>query len=170
MDVLDAGVFVSKWEAPVPKQTQMAMWGPLQAREMGLDGWEVQDGGETGFILHSTGTHLRLGRGTATLIFVRRLGRAFLTITMAGYPADAAPQQRKLDAQPFVSACEIFLGRLAKESIRFAFMGEMTLVDNTGTSKVIEAAPAKALGGGRRALSDDAIETVGKRKSDVWEV
>lgn len=177
MDVLDAGVFVSKWEAPVPKHTQMAMWGPLQAREMGLDGWEVQDGGETGFILHSTGTHLRLGRGTATLIFVRRLGRAFLSIYMGGYPADAAPQQRKLDAQAFVSACELFLGRLAKEPVRFQFMGEMVLVDNTGGSKVVEAEPARRLGGGRRMVGgggaaggDEPIDVVGKRKSDVWEV
>ncbi len=178
MDVLDAGVFVSKWEAAVPKHTAMAMWGPLQAREMGLDGWDVQDSGETGFILHNLGTHMRLGRGMASLIFVRRLGRAFLTITLAGYPSDAAPGQRKLDAQLFVGACELFLGRLAKESIRFSFMGEMALVDNSGGGKVIDAEPpARRLGGGRMRdagaaeAAPGAIDLVGvKRKSDVWEV
>ena len=151
MDVLDAGVYVSRWEARVPKHATMTLWGPLQAREMGLEGWEVQDGGETGFVLHTFGNHLRMGRGTATLIFVRRLERAFLTVYLGGYPTDAAPQQRRLDCHAFVGACELFLGRLAKQTVKFEFLGEMALVDNGTAGKVVDAAPAgRQLGGGTR--------------------
>src|SRR5690349_2051805 len=89
MDVLDAGVYVTKWEARVPKSARMTLWGPLQAKEMGFEGWEVQDGGETGFVLHNPGVALTMGRATSTLIFVRRLERAYLTIYFGGYPTDA---------------------------------------------------------------------------------
>ena len=34
MDVMDAGVYVSKWEARVPKHAKVTLWGPLQAKEM----------------------------------------------------------------------------------------------------------------------------------------
>jgi hypothetical protein len=153
MDVMDAGVYVSKWEASVPKHTKMTLWGPLQAKEMGFDGWEVQDGGETGFVTHNAGTHLALGRATSTLIFVRRLERAYLTIYFGGYPSDAPQGQRKLDMQKFVSACEMFLARLAKQPVQFEFKGEMALVDNSPDAKVLDAQPAgRLLGGGRKAV------------------
>ena len=155
MDVLDAGVWVTKWEARVPKTAKMTLWGPLQAKEMGLTGWEVQDGGETGFVMHHAGAHLTMGRGTASLIFVRRLERAFLTVYFAGYPADAPEGQRKLDMQKLVNDCELFLKRLCKEPVQFQFMGEMTLVDNSDDAKVLDAKgagsqPGQLLGSGRR--------------------
>jgi hypothetical protein len=174
MDVMDAGVYVSKWEARVPKHAQMTLWGPLQAREMGLEGWEVQDGGETGFVTHNAGIHLTMGRATSTLIFVRRLERAYLTIYFGGYPSDAPAGQRKLDMQKSVSACEMFLGRLAKENVRFEFMGEMTLVDNGNDAGVVEARPTgRLLGGGRKGpiIDADAKATrVPGKKGDIWEV
>src|ERR1051326_2999426 len=154
MDVLDAGVYVSKWGAEVPKHAKVTLWGPLQAKEMGLEGWEVQDGGETGFVMHNAGVKLTMGRATSTLIFARRLERAFLTVYFGGYPADAPAGQRKLDMQKVVSAAELFLARLAKQAVKFEFTGELALVDNTDDAalrKGKKAAPAapKSLGGGR---------------------
>jgi hypothetical protein len=145
MDVLDAGVYVSKWEARVPKHTKVTLWGPLQAKEMGLEGWEFQDGGETGFVSHNAGVALTMGRATSTLIFVRRMERAFLTIYFGGYPADVPAGQRKLDMQKAVKACEIFLTRLAKEPVKFEFMGELTLVDNVNDASLPAKATQKAV-------------------------
>lgn len=162
MDVLDAGVYVSKWDAVVPKHTKTTLWGPLAAKEMGLDGWEVQDGGETGFVMHNPGVKLTMGRATSTLIFVRRLERAFLTIYFGGYPTDAPGPQRKLDMQKVVGACEIFLSRLAKEKVKFDFQGELTLVDNANDppAKRVKGASVepKALGGGKLSRSGDIID------------
>jgi hypothetical protein len=199
MDVMDAGVYVSKWEAFVPKHAQMTLWGPLQAREMGFDGWEVQDGGETGFVTHNGGVHLTMGRATSTLIFVRRLERAYLTTYFGGYPSDAPQGQRKLDMQKVVGACELFLARLAKQPVQFELKGEMTLVDNRPDARVLDApATGRLLGGGRKAagaiidadeetarkagyvpaagakgkvIDGDAKATrVAGKKGDVWEV
>jgi hypothetical protein len=189
MDVMDAGVYVSKWEARVPRHAKMTLWGPLQAREMGLEGWEVQDGGETGFVMHHTG-RATLGRATATLVFVRRLERAWLTTYLGGYPADAAPAQRKLDVQSIVSGAELFLKRLAKEPVQFQFQGEIALVDNVNQARVVEAEPTRALGGGRRTgkrapiidadtgreesvasrAGVDEVSEKGRSPTRVWEV
>lgn len=161
MDVMDAGVYVSKWEAAVPKHTKMTLWGPLQAKEMGLDGWEVQDGGETGFVMHNPGVRLTMGRATSTLIFVRRLERAFLTVYFGGYPTDAPGPQRKLDMQKVVGACEIFLAKLAKDRVRFEFQGEIALVDNSDDATAVRGgarAPSKAIGGGKLSRSGDIID------------
>lgn len=181
MDALDAGVYVSRYEAHVPKHTQMVMWGPLQAREMGLEGWEVQDGGETGFILHRHG-HLRLGRGTSTLIFVRRLERAYLTVYMGGYPTDVPGPQRRLDAEATVREAEMFLKRLAKSAIQFEFKGELALVDNAPGPRVVDESP-RALGGGRRLTGKrdvteppgtpvgvDMVGAKDKKKGETYEV
>jgi hypothetical protein len=172
MDVLDAGVYVSKWEARVPRTTRMHLWGPLQAKELGLEGWEVQDGGETGFVLHSAGVHAAMGRATSTLIFVRRLEKAFLTVYLGGYPTDAPAGQRRLDMQKAVSACEIFLGRLAKEPVQFQLMGELALVDNSEGAKVVEAKDkpslaSRNLGGGARGPIAESTGRAGRGK--VWE-
>lgn len=161
MDVMDAGVYVSKWEAAVPKHTKMTLWGPLQAKEMGLDGWEVQDGGETGFVMHNPGVRLTMGKATSTLIFVRRLERAFLTIYFGGYPTDAPGPQRKLDMQKVVGACEIFLAKLAKDKVRFEFQGEIALVDNSDDATAVRGgarAPSRAIGGGKLSKSADIID------------
>lgn len=174
MDVMDAGVYVGKWEADVPKHTKMRMWGPLQAKEMGLDGdWEVQDGGETGFVMHNPGVKLTMGRATSTLIFVRRLERAFLTVYFGGYPTDAPGPQRKLDMQKVVGACEIFLSRLSKEKVKFDFQGELALVDNannapTGRMRGKGDEP-KALGGGKLSRGDiiDADDELAKKAGYV---
>jgi hypothetical protein len=168
MDVMDAGVYVSKWEAFVPRHAQMTLWGPLQAKEMGFDGWEVQDGGETGFVTHNGGVHLTMGRATSTLIFVRRLERAFLTIYFGGYPSDAPQGQRKLDMQKVVSACELFLARLAKQPVQFELKGEMALVDNRPDARVLDASPAgRLLGGGRKAAVIDADEETARKAGYV---
>lgn len=185
MDVLDAGVFVSKWEARVPRHAKMHLWGPLQAKELGLEGWEVQDGGETGFVIHNAGVHMTMGRATSTLIFVRRLEKAFLTVYLGGYPTDAPASQRRLDMQKAVSACELFLGRLAKESVQFRMEADMALVDNSEGAKVVEAEQKRAtralgegrsIGGGARGPIIDAdekprpVERAPGKKGKVWEV
>ena len=179
VDVLDAGIFVSKWEAEVPKTAKLVLWGPLQARELGLDGWEVQDGGETGFVIHNPGVALTMGRATSTLIFVRRLQRAFLAVYLGGYPADAAPAQRAMDTRKAVSACELFLTRLAKQPVQFQLQGEIALVDNVNDARIAgDGSPAKALGGGRRtaprvveAESVPVADPAPRRsKSEIWEV
>ena len=170
MDVMDAGVYVSKWEAKAPKHTKVTLWGPLAAKEMGLDGWEVQDGGETGFVMHNPGVKLTMGRATSTLIFVRRLERAFLTVYFGGYPTDAPSGQRKLDMQKVVTAAELFLTRIAKEPVKFEFQGELGLVANTDAAPVkgkSTPAASKALGGGKLAKSViiDADDELAKERS-----
>lgn len=163
MDVLDAGVFVGKWEARVPKGVRPVLWGPLQAKEMGFEGWEWQDGGETGFIAHNPHVKLPAGYATSTLIIVSRLQKAFLTIYFGGYPADVPLEQRKLDAQKIVSACELFLTRLARERVTFGFQGEISLVDN-----INDALPTQA---GPRFLPDsDAPPAPRPGRSGIWEV
>lgn len=175
MDVLDAGVYVSKWEARVARHTKMTLWGPLQAREMGFEGWEVQDGGETGFVLHNPGVALTMGRATSTLIFVRRLERAFLTIYFGGYPTDAPAEQRKLDMRKVVQSCELFLGRLAKEPVSFQSKGELTLVDNgtaSGPAAAAHATEPSGMNGPRRMKGGGGrIDVIGEpKKSETWEV
>ncbi len=167
MDVLDAGVFVSRFEAPVPKGLRTVLWGPLQARELGLDGWEVQDGGETGYVFHNPGVALTMGKATSTLIVVRRLARAFLTIYMGGYPADAPVSQRRMDVQKVVSACELFLSRLAKQTIRFELTGEWTLVDNLAPAPAAEA-PAEPVASA--AEISPVAEPPRAANSALWEV
>lgn len=169
MDVMDAGVYVGKWEADVPKHTKTTLWGPLQAKEMGLDGWDIQDGGETGFVMHNPGVKLTMGRATSTLIFVRRLERAFLTVYFGGYPTDAPAAQRKLDMQKVVNACEMFLARLAKEKVKFEFQGELALVDNQNDATPRRARAKmeepKSLGGGKLSRGDiiDADEELARK-------
>lgn len=175
MDVLDAGVYVGKWEAAVPKHAKVTLWGPLAAKEMGLEGWEVQDGGETGFVMHNAGVKLTMGRATSTLIFARRLERAFLTVYFGGYPADAPAGQRKLDLQKVVAAAEVFLARIAKQPVKLEFQGELTLVDNTEAQapkrKAVATVTAepKALGGGKlgkgRGDIIDADEELAQERS-----
>jgi hypothetical protein len=173
MDVMDAGVYVSKWEARVPKHAKVTLWGPLQAKEMGLEGWEVQDGGETGFIMHNAGVKLTMGRATSTLIFVRRLQSAYLTVYFGGYPADAPAGQRKLDMQKVVAAAELFLARIAKEPVKFEFQGELSLVDNSNDAALpprrgAAATTPKAIGGGKLSRSGtiiDADEELAKERS-----
>lgn len=174
MDVMDAGVYVGKWEAGVPKHAKVTLWGPLAAKEMGLEGWEVQDGGETGFVMHNPGVKLTMGRATSTLIFVRRLERAFLTVYFGGYPADAPAGQRKLDMQKVVAAAELFLGRLSKSQVKFEFQGELALVDNANDAAPARRRPAgaqaaepKALGGGKLARGGiiDADEELARERS-----
>jgi hypothetical protein len=173
MDVLDAGVYVGTWEAAVPKHAKVTLWGPLAAKEMGLEGWEVQDGGETGFVMHNAGVKLTMGRATSTLIFARRLERAHLTVYFGGYPADAPAGQRKLDMQKVVAAAELFLARIAKQPVRFQFQGELALVDNTEATaprrKAVATVEPKALGGGKlgRGRGDiiDADEELARERS-----
>ncbi len=171
MDVLDAGVYVTRFEAAVPKGLRTVLWGPLQARELGLDGWEVQDGGETGYVFHNPGVSLTMGRATSTLIVVRRLARAFLTVYLGGYPADAPASQRRMDMQKVVSACELFLGRIARETVRFEMTGEWTLVDNLAAPSQGAPAPASK----PEAAPDATTRPVpsgasGPSRAALWEI
>jgi hypothetical protein len=145
MDVLDAGVYVGKWEADVGGDVQTVLWGPLAAKEMGFEGWQMQDGGETGFVYHHPHIKLPAGYGTSTLIMVNRLKRAFLTIYFGGYPANLNEAQRRLDAKKIVSAAETFISRLAKTPVRFEFQGEVALVDNINDATIGSAAPQRQI-------------------------
>lgn len=155
MDVLDAGVWVAKWEADVPK-LKTVLWGPLQAKEMGFTGWEWQDGGETGFIAHNPHIRLPAGFGTSTLIVQNRPRKAYLTVYLGGYPADAPASQRRLDQEKVVGQAQVFLTRLAKQPVKLVFQGEMTLVDNVNDATV--EAP--------KAVLPEAPTST----HDVWEV
>jgi hypothetical protein len=171
MDVLDAGVYVAKWEADVPKGLQTVLWGPLQAKEMGFDGWECQDGGETGFVYHRPHIRLAAGFGTSTLIVVNRLKKAYLTMYFGGYPSDVPTEQRKLDAQKIVSAAQGFLTRLAKTPISFHFQGEISLVDNSNDAIATQAAAAApVLPVATEAPPAKAVFVDTRTDSDVWEV
>ena len=170
MDVLDAGVYAAKWEADVPKGVQPVLWGPIQAKEMGFEGWEWQDGGETGFIAHNPHVRLPAGFGTSTLIVVNRLRKAFLTVYFGGYPADAGVDQRALDAKKVVSACEVFLARLAKRPVQFQFHGEMALVDNLNDASPVEAATGDGGVPENTGLAGAEDAPMVAERSGVWEL
>jgi hypothetical protein len=133
MDVMDAGVYLYKFVAAVPRSIKVVLWGPLQARELGFGDWNYQDGGETGFIYHSSARAIKMGTAAATLTVVRRLGKAYLTIYLAGYPSDAARQQRLIDVRGFVTETELFLGKLAGETVTFELADERTVVEHAQT-------------------------------------
>ncbi len=159
MDVLDAGVYVAKWEANIPSELRTVLWGPLQAKEMGFHGWECQDGGETGFVYHNPHIKLAAGYATSTLIMVNRLKRAFLTVYFGGYPANVAEPQRRLDAKKVVNAAETFLSRLAKEPVQMEFQGEVALVDNLNDAGLPGVAQRQI----EAAMEEDASKRFGRR-------
>jgi hypothetical protein len=161
MDVLDAGVFVAKWEADVPP-LQTVLWGPLAAKEMGFTGWEWQDGGETGFVAHNPHIKLPAGFATSTLIVQNRKKKAYLTVYFGGYPANVPEAQRRTDQQKVVSGVEGFLTRLAKQPVALRFMGEVALVDNVNDAVVEGRLEAPALPPRR---TPQAVE-----RSGVWDV
>jgi hypothetical protein len=130
LDIVDAGVYVYKFVAAVPKSLRVVLWGPLQARELGFLGWTYQDGGETGFLYHSDARGVKMGTCVATLTYVRRMERAFLTMYLAGYPSDAPREQRLIDVRSLVTEAELFLSKMAAEPIRFELASEQALVDN----------------------------------------
>ncbi len=164
MDVMDAGVYLAKWEADVPK-LQTVLWGPLQAKEMGFQGWEWQDGGETGFIAHNPHTRLPAGFATSTLVVVNRLKKAYLTVYFGGYPSDVPAAQRRMDQDQVVGAVQTFLGRLAKKPVLLKFVGEMTLVDHNDTGVIDAKAPEAAL------PTPEVSTTAGNEdRGGVWEV
>ena len=165
MDVWDAGVYVAKWEADLPAGVQTVLWGPLQAKEMGFDGWECQDGGETGFVYHKPHVRLPAGFGTSSLIVVNRLKKAYLTMYFGGYPSSVPAEQRKLDAQKIVSAAQGFLTRLAKAPVTFQFQGEMTLVDHNNDAIAEPAQPAQPA----PAISSPN-ETPPRQDAELWEI
>jgi hypothetical protein len=97
-----------------------------------------------------------------------------LTVYFGGYPADAPAEQRRLDAAKVVSACELFLSRLAKDKVTFGFQGELALVDNINDARVLdgEAGPPRTLAAGEPA--DGATASARSRNEDraggLWEV
>lgn len=147
MDVLDAGVYLYKFVAPVPKSIKVVLWGPLQAKEMGFGDWIYQDGGETGFVYHSGARAIKMGQAHATLIVVRRLGRAYFTVYLAGYPSDAPREQRLIHVRGLVTEAELFLTRLAGGPVRFELADERPAVDHTNGEKPgAPAAPTRTYG------------------------
>ena len=144
MDVMDAGVYAYRYEAEVPRGLKVVLWGPLQAKELGFEGWTYQDGGETGFVYHASGRAIGMGRANATLIHVRRLGRCFLTVYLAGYPSDASPAQRRLDLAGIATEAELFLTRLAKAPVKFREAAAVPLVDRHTTEGPPMDAPMPA--------------------------
>ncbi len=171
MDVLDAGIWVAKWEAEVPK-LQTVLWGPLQAKEMGFDGWEWQDGGETGFVAHQPHHRLPAGFATSTLVVQNRVKKATLTVYLGGYPADVPAAQRRLDQEKVMGQAQLFLSRLAKKPVTFQLQGEITLLDAVNDA-VVDApvlaathAPARAAAPRPQAVQDDPAP----ERSGVWEL
>lgn len=129
MDVHDAGVYVYRFEAPVPNELRTPLWGPLHAKELGLPGWEAQDGGETGFVYHKPLRARKVGTLLASLIVSLRARRAALTVTLAGYPATLPVEQRHLETLTLVTEAEVFLTRLAGQTVSFTRTASITLVD-----------------------------------------
>ena len=72
---------------------------------------------------------------TATLTYVRRLERAYLTLYLAGYPSDAAREQRLIDVRGLVTEAELFLCKISQEAIRFELADERALVENQAAPK-----------------------------------
>lgn len=170
MDMMDAGVYVAKWEADVPK-LQTVLWGPLQAKEMGFTGWEWQDGGETGFVAHNPHTRLPAGFATSTLIVQNRSRKAYLTVYLGGYPADVPAAQRRLDQDKVVAQAQTFLARLAKQPVTLAFQGEVSLVDSVNDATLDGGRPAgiAAPREGASPVSDEPTDLEAER-SGVWEI
>jgi hypothetical protein len=129
MDVYDAGVYVYRFEAQVPAEMRTPLWGPLHAKELGLPGWEAQDGGETGFIYHKKTNTRKVGTMLVTMIVSNRAHRATLTVTLAGYPTHVPVEQRQLEALTVVTEAEVFLTRLAGRTVAFTRTASITLVD-----------------------------------------
>lgn len=129
MDVYDAGVFVYRFEAAVPQRMRTVLWGPLHAKELGLPGWEVQDGGETGFVYHKRTSAGRMGTMLASIIVTNRARRATLSVTLAGYDTNIPEGERNLEVLSLVTEAEVFLTRLAGDTVRFQRTVGITLVD-----------------------------------------
>lgn len=156
MDVFDAGVYVYRFEASVPAEMRTPLWGPLHARELGIPGWEAQDGGETGFIYHKQVRPRKVGMLSASLIVSNRARRATLTLTLAGYPSHVPAEQRQLEALSLVTEAEVFLTRLAGKNITFTRTATVTLVDQNHPQEELldrrDVAPPPVLEPGTKAL------------------
>lgn len=146
MDALDAGAYAHVLEADVPRNLKVVLWGPLHTKQLGFEEWTYQDGGETGFVYHSTARAVKMGLATATLIVVRRIQKAYLTVYLGGYPTDAALEQRRLDCSAIANEAELLLTRLAGENIRFREVREIALIEphmaDPGETRVVAARPA----------------------------
>lgn len=178
MDVYDAGVFVSRFEAEVPGTMRTVLWGPLHARELGMPDWEVQDGGETGFIYHKRARAGRAGTMLATLIVSNKARRATVTVQLSGFPTTVSEGERNLEVLSLVTEAEVFCTRLAREPIRFHRTVSLTLVDQNHPQNEIldrrDCAPPtlgerhdgeRRLG---RRLGPGAVPV--RARADVWDV
>lgn len=146
MDAFDAGAYAHVLEADVPRNLKVVLWGPLHTKQLGFDDWTYQDGGETGFVYHSAARAVKMGLATATLIVVRRLEKAFLTVYLGGYPTDAPIEQRRLDCSAIANEAELLLSRLAGETVRFKEIRRLALIEphmpETVATRVVAAPPA----------------------------
>ncbi len=181
MDVHDAGVYLYRYDATVPREMRTPLWGPLHAKEIGLPGWEAQDGGETGFIYHKTTRPRKVGVLQATIIVSNRARRATLTILLAGYPSHVPVEQRQLEALALVTESELLLTRLAGEPVGFTRTLSATVVDqNSPQDELLErrdAAPVpfmspstkrrRAQGKGRRDRATSRDPPAG---SELWDL
>lgn len=129
MDVHDAGVYLFRYDATVPREMRTPLWGPLHAREIGLPGWEAQDGGETGFIYHKSTRPRQVGLLQATVIVSNKARRATVSVLLAGYPSHVPVEQRRLEALALVTEAELLLTRLAGEPVKFTRTLSATVVD-----------------------------------------
>lgn len=160
MDVYDAGVYAYRFEASVPAQMRTPLWGPLHARELGIPGWESQDGGETGFIYHKHVRPRQVGTMLATMIVSNRARRATLTVTIAGYPTHVPAEQRQLEALTMVTEAEVFLTRLAGATVSFTRTAGLTLVDQNHPQE--ELLDRRDVG----ALPEATVERAARRRLD----
>jgi hypothetical protein len=144
VDVNDAGAYIYKFVAAVPNPLKVVLWGPLQAKEMGFGDWTYQDGGETGFVYHTAARAIKMGLATATLTYVRRAERAYLTLYLGGYPSDAAREQRLIDVRGLVNEAELFLTKLGQEPIRFELADERALLEPAARPTAAAPKPSRA--------------------------
>jgi hypothetical protein len=182
MDVHDAGVYLYRFDASVPREMRTPLWGPLHARELGLPGWEAQDGGETGFIYHKTTRPRKVGALYGTMIVSNRARRATLTILLSGYPSHVPLEQRQLEVLALVTEAELFLTRLAGSTVSFTRTLAATVVDqNRPQDELLERrdmAPLPFAGGSAWRSARDRARRVERRHaspggeggSELWDV
>jgi hypothetical protein len=181
MDVHDAGVYLYRFDATIPREMRTPLWGPLHAREIGLPGWEAQDGGETGFIYHKATRPRKVGALNATIIVANRARRATLSVVLAGYPSHVPIEQRQLEALSLVTEAELLLTRLAGSTVSFTRTLSATVVDqNNPQDELLEkrdAAPMPFMSpGSRKVRSMGAPDRRSARRrdppagSELWDV
>lgn len=172
MDVSDAGAFTLHYVATLPGPVKSVLWGPLQAKEMGLDGWEVQDGGETGLIMHRPHQRLADGFQTSTLIVANRTKTATLSVLQSGVPQSWSESQRHVHAKSAVTAASLYLSRLAGKPVEFELRLDLDLMKAGATGVASQVRAAGHIDAPRPVLGDAPAPPVApeRERSGVWEI